>query len=282
MASKRDARAIRKNVEAARATGSVVLLDSGNYESFWHGDSAWTKRQYYKVARELACDAIFTFDKSVRGVHETEVKRIVERANADRRALPNAFLIPIVHLEADDETRAISSLVKVARKLKTRVVAIAERELGDGILAKARFLSLAQKALRDSRQETRLHVLGTGNPLALLTYSVAGADTFDGLEWCRTIIDHDTGLLFHFQQYDFFRSQTVYGEQPLPFAIAGRAHNLTFMDGWIRVLREARKLGEHEARILSDYCARSKPSSVTPALQGILTTLANLGAANST
>ena len=47
--------------------------------------------------------------------------------------------------------------------------------------------------------------MGTGNPLSIIAFAAAGADSFDGLEWCRTAADYDNNYLFHFQQFDFFR-----------------------------------------------------------------------------
>ncbi|WP_182212931.1 hypothetical protein [Stenotrophomonas acidaminiphila] len=69
-----------------------------------------------------------------------------------------------------------------------------------------------RKALDDNGRYVGLHLLGTGNPISIALYAWAGADSFDGLEWCQTVVDHDTGLLFHLSQSDFFRRQTAWGE----------------------------------------------------------------------
>ena len=94
-----------------------------------------------------------------------------------------------------------------------------------------------------------LHLLGTGNPLSIAVYTSVGADCFDGLEWCRTVADHDKGRLYHFQQYDFFAWQS---EQYAVSAIVREAvrsskvefsgkvvfHNLEFFASWMKELRE--------------------------------------------
>ena len=101
-------------------------------------------------------------------------------------------------------------------------------------------------AIRDSLNEfgfyQPLHLLGTGNPLAIAVLAAAGADSFDGLEWCRTAVDRETALLYHHQQYDFFRYQTVLSSSPFVRAgatdpktsfIAKMAlHNVDFYMEW--------------------------------------------------
>jgi len=85
-----------------------------------------------------------------------------------------------------------------------------------------------------------LHLLGTGNPLSIAVYSMAGADSFDGLEWCQTVVDHDTGKLFHFQQWDLFKDQTDWGNNGvLPYIQSALMHNLEFYRAFMAELREA-------------------------------------------
>jgi queuine/archaeosine tRNA-ribosyltransferase len=84
-----------------------------------------------------------------------------------------------------------------------------------------------------------LHLLGTGNPTSIALYSWAGADSFDGLEWCQTAVDHDTGQLFHLSQSDFFRKQTAWGDEDISFHSRTLAHNLTFYADWMQRLRQA-------------------------------------------
>ena len=68
-----------------------------------------------------------------------------------------------------------------------------------------------------------------GTRLSIVTYALAGADSFDGLEWCQTTVDHETGKLLHFQQWDLIRHQTKWGEpSPLPYIQSVLMHNLYF------------------------------------------------------
>jgi hypothetical protein len=63
-----------------------------------------------------------------------------------------------------------------------------------------------------------LHILGTGNPWSIAVLAAAGADSFDGLEWCRVAVDRDTGRLNHFQHFDFFAYQARLADSPIALA----------------------------------------------------------------
>ena len=85
-----------------------------------------------------------------------------------------------------------------------------------------------------------LHLLGTGNPLSIIAYAMAGADSFDGLEWCQTVVDHETGKLFHFQQWDLFCHQTEWGQNnALPYIQSVLMHNLDFYARFMADLHDA-------------------------------------------
>lgn len=269
----RDSSSMVRAVEKARSGGAIALLDSGNYESYWHRDASWTRAQFHEAAIAMPCDGVFTYDEAFQGHAHEIVARIVEGVNRDREALTDLHLIPIVHVAGAESSKAVDILTAVALELSVSLIAVPERELGDGITNRSYRIRAIQTAMQEAGLDTRIHILGTGNPLSLLAYSVAGADSFDGLEWCHTVVDHLTGLLFHFQQYDFFRAQTPYGDGALPLSLAGRAHNLTFLREWFRILREGRKLGDLESAFLSDYVGSEKGSTITRALTALLASL---------
>jgi hypothetical protein len=260
-------------VQKARDAGAVALLDSGNYEAYWHGDGSWTRAQFHEAALAVPYDGVFTYDEHFQGNVNEIVARTIEGVNRDRDALVDSYLIPIVHVSGTEPAKAIDVLTGVALELSPALIAVPERELGDGITVRSHRIRATQHAMKEAGLDTRIHILGTGNPISLLAYSVAGADSFDGLEWCHTVVDHLTGLLFHLQQYDFFRDQTPYGDGSLPLSLAARAHNLAFLREWIRILREGRKLGDRETAFLSEYVGNRKPSTITGALTKLLGSL---------
>src|SRR5262245_2709076 len=133
---------------------------------------------------------------------------------------------PLVHLPRSRAgvTRAQSApglVSEVAHRTGARLVAIPERELGDGIIAKAKAVWTIRRALDQVPGPRRfLHLLGTGNPLSFAIFSAVGANSFDGLEWCRTVADEETMFLFHAQQFDFFQYQTARSAYPIVRASA--------------------------------------------------------------
>ncbi|GLS17014.1 hypothetical protein GCM10007874_00290 [Labrys miyagiensis] len=79
--------------------------------------------------------------------------------------------------------------------------------------------------------------------------TAAGADTFDGLEWCRVVADMQHDRLHHFQHYDFFNFQTGVADSPVTRAaflddnidFAGKVafHNIDYYTAFMRELRNA-------------------------------------------
>jgi len=120
------------------------------------------------------------------------------------------------------------------------LIAIPERELGSGIISRATTLLRIRKTLDQTGQYYPLHLLGTGNPLSILIYSMCGADSFDGLEWCQTTVDHRTALLYHFSQREFFGEQTPFSSMSeLPYVHATLGHNLVFYGQWIDTIQNS-------------------------------------------
>ena len=49
---------------AANNSGAIILMDSGNYESFWKDAKAtWTQEAFHDVLRTFSCDITFAFDE---------------------------------------------------------------------------------------------------------------------------------------------------------------------------------------------------------------------------
>ena len=88
--------------------------------------------------------------------------------------------------------------------------------------------------------------------------SMAGADFFDGLEWCRTAIDGQRWRLYHFQQWDLFASQHGLIEKPelaqlvkdqsgaVPWITKAALHNMAFFMQASETIRAHDRDGEYE------------------------------------
>ena len=239
---------------SARQAGIVTLMDSGNYESFWKNAQAnWKQADFHKMLADFPCDLAFGFDKQQPPANaDDHVALVAERWQADQAAAGSCQIIPIIHASANELPALCAA---VATKTGVTILAVPERRLGDGILERARAVKAVRTALNEIGRYLVLHLLGTGNPISIALYSAMGADSFDGLEWCQTVVDHESGLLYHLSQADFFAGQTAWGDDDkLSFQARTLAHNLEFFSDWMRRLRDAVIQDR-----LSEFCRSNLP-----------------------
>lgn len=221
----------------AKDRNTVVFLDSGKYEGFWKGDRAWTVDRFHTVCQAYDHHLCFCFDnQSPPNTWETISEDVMASVLRDQEKAKGT-VVPIVHGPWQLLSRAAQM---VADKLCPVLLAVPERALGDGITNRARTVREMRKALDSLGFYCPLHLLGTGNPLSILIYTLAGADSFDGLEWCHAAVDHSTGLLYHFHQWDLLSNQTEWGRTAdLPYIQAVLLHNLSFYRYFMRTLHSA-------------------------------------------
>ena len=102
-----------------------------------------------------------------------------------------------------------------------------------------------------------LHILGTGNPISMMLYAFAGADSFDGLDWCQTVVDYETGSLHHPLQLDLYEHQSTWSlDKDMSFFARCYMHNLEFYKNWIIDLQNAIKSGD-ELDMMQRYLSNS-------------------------
>lgn len=251
-----ESRDLHSELARAKSIGVVVLLDSGNYESYWRSPSkVWTQEEYHEVLREFSFDIAFGFDEQNPPEDVDEHLAILQaRYLSDRTAAAGATLVPIVH---GSGTALPEICARFAASNDFEMLAVPERRLGEGILERAALVARIKRSLSDSGKGVALHILGTGNPLSLAIYALAGADSFDGLEWCQITVDHQTGFLHHFSLADLFHHQTPWGAEAIPYRMRTYAHNLTFYNQWMTELRNAMSDNTGVA-----FCRRRFPSAL--------------------
>ena len=230
-------------LRVARDTGAITLMDSGNYKSFWKdAQGCWTQAAFHKVLGTYSFDLAFGFDQQQPPDDFSEhVALVVARWREDQAAAGDCLIVPIVHGTAETLPDLCA---QIAQDTLVPIIAVAERRLGEGIFERTRSVAALRESLDRTGRYVGLHLLGTGNPMSIALYSWAGADSFDGLEWCQTVVDHDSGLLFHLSQSDFFRQQTSWGTQDISFQARTLAHNLMFYADWMQSLRQAVHAGD--------------------------------------
>jgi queuine/archaeosine tRNA-ribosyltransferase len=216
----------RANILSKMATmssnGATIMLDSGQYEATRKEEyenardinEKWSISQFHEVLSvaefkfSLCFDTLTaTSDISVR------TREAIEAFERDSKAT-SRNIVPIVHATTDaDGIYNFGSLediaFEVSRQLKPAILAIPERELGMGLIARSKEISDIRKRLETLNHYQPLHILGTGNPVAVALFTMAGADSFDGLEWCRVAIDGQRGQTHHMHNFDLIKHHSV-------------------------------------------------------------------------
>ena len=253
-----------------RADGSVVFLDSGNYEAMRYKDKDWIrgKKRLLEAQEIVEADLVFTHDRLPnakpfeKACAEERIDQVSKEFERDVK-LVDCTVAPIIHAPRLPGNGYCYELLPniccgVAKAVNPKLIAVAERELGDGLLKRVETIAKIRDALDRQKLPTCLHVLGTGNPITTAFLSLAGADFFDGLEWCRTAIDGRRWRLYHFQQWDLLASQSgmiesdvigrvVSSDRPeIPWVTKAALHNLAFFLQADATIREHHLNGEME------------------------------------
>lgn len=214
----------------------IILIDSGNYESYWKNDKTWSIEKYREILKSIPHQIAFCYDVFKWSIDLQEIINNIEDEVDKSQSFSHGTIVPILHSTKKLLSKIITKLVD---RLNPLFIAIPERELGDGMLERATSVFKIRKELNKKSQYYPLHLLGTGNPLSILIYSICGADSFDGLEWCRTTVNPDTGLLYHFQQREFFKLdpklQKISG---LPYTQLTLVYNLEFYNKWMNKINK--------------------------------------------
>ncbi len=243
-----------RTLERRRRHGATILLDSGNYEQARREDEAWTFQTFKAALENTPHDLAFAFDKLSPCGNADKVAKAAISAAKRTAKLTRVPIIPIVHLPQlrndDFKTDMAGPVMRlVAQILSPVMIAIPERELGSGVFERTRTMVAIRKALKGLGRYQPVHILGAGNPISLALLSAAGADSFDGLEWCRYAFDAENSQLHHFQLFELFKYQAVLANSPVAASAAldpavsyttkAVMHNLDFYQTWLKTLRIA-------------------------------------------
>lgn len=252
-----------RSVENLRRSNCVLFLDSGNYEAYRKNDrysrknkDGWRRARFRQMASRLSPDVAFAYDiiSPTGGIDEI-AEGVISSYRADQRVIraKDLPLCPIIHLP-DKFKGTLSECasqigIRVGSELDPILLAIPERELGNGLIERFKTVRDIRLALNSLGKYLPIHLLGTGNPLSIIAFAAAGADSFDGLEWCRTVADYDNGNLYHFQHFDCFRdryltrvqSQKIRKIIENPHASYGAqvaSYNVDFFTEFMRTVRD--------------------------------------------
>ena len=268
-----------------RKNDSIILLDSGNYEKFRRDDKKWTLKAFHDVLAMELHDLAFCYDDLFpTGSLNQIVKRAVSAVSRDSKHT-RAPVLPIAHLPRgrNGEYRvdlAPELVYKIAQALRPPLIAIPERELGPSLFSRVEAMHNIRKKLRNLNYYQCVHVLGTGNPITIALLTAAGADSFDGLEWCRYVADVKTSTLHHFQHYELFQYQDELAASRIAIDAAvdpkidyaGKTvfHNLDFYSTWILKLRAAVKDDKRLVEFMTKLLPEGAMEQAKHTLEGVL------------
>jgi hypothetical protein len=214
------------------------MLDSGNYESYWRKDRKWTSKSYERVLNSTPHHLAMIYDNYdlMRGITKN-IAGIEKETERQRKLASGGVVVPIIHASP---AKLIKVTKEIANRLRPLLLAIPERELGEGVIERVVTLVRIRRELNKLGTYIPIHLLGTGNPQSLLLFSVFGADTFDGLEWCQTTVDPNNATLLHFHQRELLGKKLDLGiSDGLTYQAATLLHNLTFFESWMNTVRKS-------------------------------------------
>ncbi len=239
-------------ISKSTAEKAITFLDSGYYEAFWYRDSDWSFDHFESVLGKVDVDFSFSFDvfwdkgKPLDKHLKESITTIAKTAGVQRIGTT----IPLLHSEAAHFPEVAKRIVE---NIGPEVIGVPERELGSSIFERAKTVRLLRTALDETGRRILLHLLGTGNPVSILVYSLCGADTFDGQEWSQTVVDPGSAHLFHFIQKDLIDcSCSACSIRDIAYHLQTMSHNLVFYRDFTKQIREAIRNAQ-AGRLLEKY-----------------------------
>jgi hypothetical protein len=230
--------------------GPIVLMDSGNYESWWMRDKKWGLESFNKILKCDVSDLAFCYDNQTPPNDINKNAEIVARSTkASQDISKTTTIIPIIHCNKEN---LIDAVLELHSQTNFEMVSIPERILGEGLLERIKTVTNLRKALNKLDNYAYIHLLGTGNPFSLLLFSLAGADSFDGLEWCQTVVNSKTAVLYHFQQRELILDSCNFCKSDLDYTLSTIGHNITFYNNWMKEIQDAIE-AKKEVDLLKDW-----------------------------
>lgn len=243
-----------------------ILWDSGIYEMVWSRSNNWSKKQYVETLKRNDFFQAFSFDDYCIKKSDQDPSAIALSVLEDIKEVGKSSISPIVHCQ--DTANYPKICFDVAKVCKPKLIAVPERELGDGIFEISYNIDKIRSELNKLDEYQPLHILGTGNPISMMLYTFSGADSFDGLDWCQTVVDFESGTLHHPLHLDLYKHQSQWGsDNELSFFSRCYLHNLEFYKNWMLSLHSA-LLDNQEAKMTQKYLSPLFFDRIAPVILG--------------
>ena len=265
---------LRNTLDSFRKKGGFVLVDSGTYEATRMGNKTWSRDDLNQALTQTPHDWVLSFDYPPPSIKPspqerkpyTSVSSILREIKRDQE-LTDAPIIPIVHAPqrqkgGHDLERLPTIFREISERLHPPLIAVPERELGPGLIEGARTVKKIREELAKLPFYQPIHLLGTENPWSVVVYTAVGADSFDGLEWCRYVVDREKGTLHHTQHFDFFEYQARLADSPITQAALDDAE-----------IGISGKVSLHNLDFYANFSAKLQQATVEERLEGFVTKL---------
>lgn len=172
----------------------LLFLDSGLFEGSRKNSKPWNMRFYKSITSRAKFDLYSSFDVYRRDFkyYKDFKKNTYNNIIKSSVHLNNVVFFAILHHESSPTQLVdlVKDFVEKHPNLCKRI-AIAERDLGKSIEERVETVVAIRRILNDNDFQNLLHLLGCGNPKAMLLYSYCGVDSFDSLDWLKFVIGPD-------------------------------------------------------------------------------------------
>ena len=249
-------------LDRAKDQYQTVLWDSGIYEVVWSRSNKWSKKQYIDTLKRNNFSEAFSFDDYCLKQKEKTPSSLAQSILKDIKDVGKTNISPIIHCKNPYDYPL--TCFEVSQLCKPKLIAIPERELGEGVIEIARNIKAIRNQLNKLDNYQLLHILGTGNPISIMLYAFAGANSFDGLDWCQTVVDFKNGTLHHPLHLDFYKHQSAWGNnKDISFLSRCYLHNLEFYTYWMDILRKI-LVENHVEKMMKNYLSSVFFDQVAP------------------
>ncbi len=231
--------------------GGFILIDSGNYEKNRLGDKSWKVKNLKDALAKVPHDWAFCYDNLEPSKSKKKLINELIKTVLQNQKFTNGAMLPIVHApklaKGGYQLKYVPAIIReISEELGSPLIAIPERELGGGLIARARMIKSIRQELNKLPYYQAIHVLGTGNPWTIAVLAAAGADTFDGLEWCRYVIDKESEVINHFHLFDLY---SILDDSEIGYSAKTIFENLKYYTAFRSLMWEYYSQGNIEAHV---------------------------------
>jgi queuine/archaeosine tRNA-ribosyltransferase len=238
-----------------------VFLDNGNYESYWYNDKTWTLNKLRTILDRTHPDFCFSFDvfwdkqKGFEKHYKETITSIAKTAGMQK----TGSTIALIHAIPEIFPKVTRRIVDY---LNPEIIAIPERELGFGIFERSQTISKIRVELEKTKKLIPIHILGTGNPISILIYTLCGADMYDAIDWSNSFIDPENAQLLHFSHKDLVDCHCKACKmKKVPYNYQAATHNLIFYLEFLDKIRDSIR-NEKIDHILEKYLGEKNASKI--------------------